>query len=123
MNIENIHDIHWHDAVIRKVIDLPDRNEGEHRLFIELDYPVNWADEDYQIYTIQFVDVYAYEIHEGPCVNVPTILEAKDLDEKWGDAGIRTIRIETTSGYRLIRCRSLSLEKGEAVLPTIPPRA
>ncbi len=109
---ETILQIFWHDSVIRKVIDLPE--DGNHRLLIEIEYPVDWENDVWDIRTIQFQDVYGYEIHEGPCVNVPTILDANELDERWSALGVYTIRIETTGGYRIVRCKSLSLEKGGA---------
>ncbi len=111
---EIIRDICWHDSVVRKVVDLPEA--GKHRLLIELDYPVDWENDVIETHTIQFLDVYNYEIHEGPCMGSPTIMDANELDERWSDAGVHTIRIDTTWGYRIVRCKSLSLEKGKASL-------
>ncbi len=110
----DIADIHWHDSVVRKIVELPDPDRGEHRLLIEVDYPIDWENNVIQTYTIQFVDVFSYEIHEGPCVNVPTLLDANEIAED-DDSDVRTIRIETTGGYRIVQCVSLSLAKGEAI--------
>ena len=112
--IKNIHDVHWHDSVIRKVIEFPDPDQD--KLLIEINYPVDWYNEKYEIYTVQFRDIHGYEIHEGACAGAPVIMNATELDEIWKNHDVLTIRIETTHGYRIVRCNSLSLEKGEAVL-------
>ncbi len=108
-------EIHWQDSVVRKVVELPDPDGAEHRLLIEINSPLDWQKEEYQILTIQFHDVYSYEVHEGACWAVPIILEAKEMTPP-DEHGNRTIEIRTTAGYRTFQCTSLSVEKGEAVL-------
>ncbi len=100
--------IHWHDTSIRKVLELPSRQEN--RLIMEVNYPVDWENQKWEIYTIHFSNVHTYEIHEGPCAGPHTILDATERQIEY--AGIRTLRLETTAGYRVIKCKSFSLCAG-----------
>jgi hypothetical protein len=68
--------IHWHDSLIKKVIEIP----SEERLLFEVDYPVDWEIQIWEPHTIEFEDLYTYEIHEGPLAGSPTILDATKLD-------------------------------------------
>ena len=108
----DINSVHWHDTVIRKVLELPSRQENQ--LFFEVDYPVDWENQKWEVYTIHFSNVHIYEIHEGACAGPYTILDATELEI--GYAGIRTLRLDTTAGYRLIKCKSFSLSAGKISL-------
>ena len=103
----NIQEIHWHDCKIRKVIELP----ASERLLFEVDYPVDWEESDFQPHTIVFDEVFTYEIHEGPFTGSPTILSASETNH--GPEGELVVRLETSAGYRVIRCRSILLQKPE----------
>ena len=58
----DVDDIFWHDSVIKKVIELPEKDA----VLFEIDYPVNWGKDEYEVHTLAFSGVRGYEIHEGP---------------------------------------------------------
>jgi len=99
--------IHWHDSVIKKVVELP----SEERLLFEVDYPVDWENQKWELHTIEFADLHTYEIHEGPFVGSPTILDAakSDVDEY----GNSTFKLDTNAGYRIIICKKISITEGK----------
>lgn len=103
-----IDDIHWHDSLIRKVTEI--RSKDKTSIQIEVKYPIDWENNIFELQTIQFSDVYNYQIHEGPYNGPPTILNANAIEEI-DTHGISTIRLETTAGYRTIRYHTLSLSK------------
>ena len=75
-------EIHWHDSVIRKVVELP----AEEKLLIEVDYPVDWENQKWEPHIIEFANLHTYEIHEGPFAGSPTILDATKSDiDKYGN--------------------------------------
>ena len=71
---------------------------------------MDWEAGDFAPHTIGFEDVYTYEIHEGQRVGPPTLLDAtaSEMDKY----GAREIRIETAAGYRIVRCKDITLKEG-----------
>lgn len=101
-----INTIHWHDSVILKVIELP----SEDRLIFEVDYPVDWENNKWSPHTIEFHGLHIYEIHEGPFVGSPTILDATELEtDKYGN---KTLKIDTNAGYRVVKYKDISIAEG-----------
>ena len=96
-------EIHWHDSKIKRVIELPEQD----MLLLDIDYPVDWESDKYEPHRVTFVDVYVYEIHEGPIVGAPTLRSA---EEQPAENGTRKIRLDTTAGYRIIRCRQIAIQ-------------
>ena len=100
-------EIHWHDSVIRKVVELP----AEEKLLIEVDYPVDWENQKWEPHIIEFANLHTYEIHEGPFAGSPTILDATKSDiDKYGNS---TFRLETNAGFRIVKCKEISIIKGK----------
>jgi hypothetical protein len=97
--------IHWHDCVIKRVVELP----AEDRLLFEVDYPVDWDNQLWELRTIVFGDVYTYEIHEGPFAGSPTILDATAIATD--QQGVCVIKVETNAGYRMVKCMNVSLSE------------
>lgn len=102
----NIESIHWHDSQIRKVIEIP----GAEQLIFEVDYPVDWKQNQFEPHSISFDKVCAYEIHEGPIAGAPTILDALLLEVD--SHAVYTLRIDTNAGHRIVRCMQVTLSKG-----------
>lgn len=102
----NIEQIYWHDSVLRKVVEIPALG----KLFFEVDYPVDWENNEFSPHTIKFAEVCSYEIHEGPFQGALTILDASSSEAD--QFGTRTIRVETNAGFRIVRCKSIVLEPG-----------
>lgn len=103
----SVDEIHWHDCSIRKVVELPEREQ----ILFEVDYPVDWDNGVYEPHTISFDDVYTYDIQEGAIRGAPTILGATASDTN--QEGVISVRIETNAGYRVVQCRAVSIERGE----------
>ncbi|AEI94766.1 hypothetical protein [Roseobacter litoralis] len=106
-----IHDIFWHDSTINKVIELPEKDV----ILFEIDYPINWEENVFEIHTLTFSGVHGYEIREGPFVGAPAIMGATKsayLETK----NVHKLRLDTNAGYRVILCEALSLRKGKAYL-------
>ena len=93
--------------MIKKVVEIP----SEERLLFEVDYPVDWENQKWEVYTIGFEDVFIYEIHEGPFAGSPTILDTTEIDKD--NNGISTFKLDTNAGYRIIKCRDISIIKGK----------
>ena len=103
----NYNDIHWHDSVILRVIEIP----SEARLLFEVDYPMDWENQKWEAHTIGFEDLFTYQIHEGPFAGSPTILEATKLSmDAYGNT---TLRLDTTAGYRIIKFKVISITRGK----------
>ena len=95
-------EIHWHDSRIQRVIELP----AADKLLLDIDYPVDWATSRFEPHRVTFSDVYVYQIHEGPIAGAPTLLSA---EEEPAENETRNIRLDTTAGHRLIRCRQITI--------------
>lgn len=99
----NIDHINWHDSTIRRVIETP----GDGTVAFDVRYPVDWVNNVFDFRNILFKEIYAYEIHEGPFLGSPTILDASV--SKADQYGVCTIRLDTNAGFRILRCKSLEL--------------
>ena len=97
----DLSEIHFHDSQIRRVIELPARDE----IHLEVDYPVDWEREVYEPRVIVFADVLDYAVHEGP-FGTPFIMSVSELEQ---DEGRTLLRIDTTAGFRLLRCAAVEL--------------
>ena len=94
-NNMNIHDTHWHDCHIKRVIEHTEKDI----IIFEISHP---SGEEYDSCNeIVFKDFIDYEIHEGPFLGQPTILDVIVINE---DSNMAAIKIETNAGYRLLKC-------------------
>ena len=100
-------EIHFHDSVLRRVIEVTEVDE----LHMEVEYPVDWQNEQYEPRTIVFKEVLDYEVHEGDVSGSPTILSVEQVG---ADAQRVALRIETSAGYRVLKCHSIDLQHGTA---------
>lgn len=95
-------DIHFHDAIIRRVTE----NTEEDSLSFEVDYPVDWEKNTYEQRVIIFWDVLNYEVHEGPFAGPPTLLG-------WSIVGTSNdreiVRLETSAGHRQLAFKKVEL--------------
>ena len=98
----NISDIHFHDTQILRVIE---DTEGD-ILSMEVDYPVNWENNEFEPRTLVFADAYNYQVHEMPFWGSPMILEMEVLGktDRWTH-----LRLRTNAGYRDVSCVSVEL--------------
>jgi hypothetical protein len=95
-------DIHFHDSVVRRVVEVAET----HDLFVEVLYPVDWENNVFEPRVIAFRDVLNYRIEEGPFVGSPTILDAYDEgpEGEW-----RRVTLQTNAGTRSLLFRSVEL--------------
>jgi hypothetical protein len=97
----NINDYSFHDAIILGVREYPEHQKLE----IEIDFPVDWENNKFQLRKMMFVDVISYSINTIPFVGHPTILEINELK---GSPKI-IIEIITNAGKRIIEYRDFEL--------------
>ena len=99
-----LEDIFFHDCKLVRVVELPARD----LLAFEVDYPIDWEANVFGPKTILFSNVLRYEVHEGPFLGAPVILEYT-ADED----GERTrITIHTNAGLRALSFASVDLIDG-----------
>ena len=96
--------IHFHDSEIQRVVELPALDE----LCFHLLYPGDGY--RFEPHVIAFCDVLDYAVHEGPFAGAPTILRVEDLGRREGHA---LLRVETTAGFRTLRCTGVELRLTE----------
>jgi hypothetical protein len=99
-------EIHFHDAVLRRVVEEPEAGE----LLLEVDYPVDWQADRFEPRVIVFGDVLDYSVREGNLDGAPTLLAADVVGERDGRS---LVRIETNAGHRELLCRSVTLRVSE----------
>jgi len=99
----NVHDVHWHDAQILEVR----LSTADDTLRMRLSYPVDWENDLYEERVVEFLDYYAYQEHEGPFLDCPTILEVNVEDR---ENGVSHWRVDTNAGYREFWCREFRME-------------
>ena len=104
-----IEKICWRDTVILKVLEIP----SEEKLLFEVDYPVDWDNQKWEMRIIEFKSLKRHEIHEGSFSGAPTILQADFLSKD--EFGFYLLRIETNAGHRLVQCKGISIFKGKIV--------
>jgi hypothetical protein len=98
----NVADIHFHDSVIQRVIEFPERDE----LAFEVDYPTNWENNVFEIRYIVFRDVLNYSVCEGGFVGKPTLL---DVYENGEVESRQKVTLQTNAGTRTLLYRSVAL--------------
>lgn len=106
--MEGFSEIHWHDSQIESVVDI----STDDILALNVQYPVDWDNDDYQPRAIVFEDYFAYEVHEMPFESCPTILDADVLAEvgsPFSATGCFKIHIATNAGSRFITAARIHL--------------
>ena len=98
----NISDIHFHDTQILRVIE----DSEADTLSMEVIYPVDWENNEFEPRTLVFTDAYNYQVHEMPFLGSPMILEVEVLgkNDRWTN-----LRLLTNAGYRDVTCVSVEL--------------
>ena len=100
----DISSIHFHDTGIIRVIE----ETGTDTLTMEVDYPVDWENNQFEKRKIIFEDILDYSVTEGPFQGSPTILDAKIISD---DGRRARILLETNAGQREISCSAVRLVK------------
>lgn len=102
-------DIHFHDARLRRVIELPETDD----ILFEVDYPIDWENNIFAPRVIRFRDVLNYRVDEMPFSGAPTLLDAYDQ----GCVGSRrSVVLQTNSGTRSLLFGSVDLLTPEDAL-------
>ena len=73
---------------------------------MEVKYPSNWSDDEFEKGKLVFKEAYNYQVKEIPTLGYPTILDAKVVSE---DGGWSKLRLETNAGSRELCCKSIEL--------------
>jgi len=98
----DISDIHFHDSTIRKIIEIPETDT----LIFEVDYPIDWENNTFEIRYIVFQDILEYKIEEGGFVGSPTFLDVYEN----GKTGERfNITLQTNAGTRSLSYTNVEL--------------
>lgn len=95
-------DIHFHDSRLLRVVE----DVESHDLFFEVEYPVDWENNQFEPRAIDFLDVLHYKIDEGPFAGSPTLLDAYDNGSE-GD--YQKVTLQTNAGTRSLWYRSVEL--------------
>lgn len=92
----------FHDTYIISVFEDTETDE----LTMEIDFPVNWHESEYEIKNLIFKNAFNYQIHEIRFQGKPQMLEIQILEkqEDW-----TRFRINTNAGLREISCDSVEL--------------
>ena len=98
--------IHFHDTKILKVIE----DTRDDLLTMEVNYPVDWDKNEFEKRKLIFENVLNYQVNEIAFRGMPTILDAKVLQQ---DERRTRIRLETNAGHRDLSCSAVRLEKFE----------
>lgn len=98
----NISKIHFHDTQILRVIEDTEADT----LSMEVIYPVDWENNEFEPRKLVFTDAYNYQVHEMPFWGSPMILEIEVLgkNDRWTH-----LRLLTNAGYRDVSCVSVEL--------------
>ena len=101
-----IEEISLHDSRIKSVTENPETNE----LTFNINWPKDWENNLFVDADLIFEDVLNYEVHEGPYLWNPTILDVFD-DGKHIDYEVerRKMKIETNAGYRTLYCTNVRI--------------
>ena len=93
MNATRLGEILFHDATIRRVVELPD----SHELLFYVDYAVDWERNMFEPRIIAFQGVWDYHVGEGWCEGCPVLL---DYEEFAGRDGWSGVILNTNHGTR-----------------------
>jgi hypothetical protein len=96
--------IHFHDTRILKVIEDTENDI----LIMEVNYPVNWDDNEFEKRRLLFEDILNYQVNEIAFSGSPTILDVNILEE---EERRTRIRLETNAGHRDLSCSAIQLLK------------
>ena len=94
--------IHFHDTRILKVIE----DTQSDVLTMEVNYPVDWNNNEFEKRRLVFENILNYQVHEIAFHGSPTILDAKVLQE---ESRRTRIRLETNAGHRDLSCSVVKL--------------
>jgi len=95
--------IHFHDTKILKVIEDTEND----LLTMEVIYPVDWDNNEFEKRKLIFENVLNYQVNEIDFRGSPTILGPEILTQ---DERRTRIRLETTAGHRDLSCSAIRLE-------------
>jgi hypothetical protein len=102
----NLSEISFHDSELIKVIE----NTKTDDLIFNVDWPKDWENSVFVNANLIFEHVLNYEVHEGPFVGSPTILEVNVIGEQlFNNVKRIKIKIETNAGYRSLFCTNMKL--------------
>src|SRR5947208_432458 len=96
--------IHFHDTQILKVIE----DTQSDVLTMEVNYPVDWNNNEFEKRRLVFQNVLNYQVNEIAFQGPPTILDAKIVLE---EEKRTRIRLETNAGHRELSCSAVNLIK------------
>lgn len=99
-----IDEIHFHDSVINRVVEVTNVDE----MRFEVSYPADWEANQFEPKLIVFTDVLNYVVDEGPFFGAPTILGVTQIEQTTATGHTR-IEIQTNSGVRTLSCKSVDL--------------
>lgn len=102
----DISEIHFHDTRILRVIEDPEQDT----LTMEVSYPVDWENNEFEPRILVFANAYNYQVHEMPFHGAPTILDVDILGttDRW-----TLLRLQTNAGFRDVTCVSVMLTSPE----------
>ncbi|MEI9961945.1 MAG: hypothetical protein WDM76_12675 [Limisphaerales bacterium] len=100
----DISTIHFHDTQILKVIE----DTQTDTFTMEVEYPVDWENNQFEKRRLIFMDAIDYKISEISFQGSLTILDAKIISK---DDRRSRIRLETNAGYRELSCTSVQLSE------------
>ena len=94
--------IHFHDTRILRVTE----DCGADTLTMEVEYPVDWERNVFEIRRLIFEDVHNYQIFEGPFHGPPVILQAEIIgtEDRWS-----RLLLQTNAGRRELNCTEVRL--------------
>ena len=98
----NLSAIHFHDCRLKRVTEI---TASDDYLF-EVEYPIDWEQNQFAPRTIVFRNVLEYSVHEGAFQGPPTLLDVL-VGEQVGRH--YRLRIETNAGYRTLLCSNVEL--------------
>lgn len=98
----DLHDIHFHDSQLIRVVEIAET----HDLHFEVHYPVDWEHNVFEPRTIAFLDVLNYRVEEGPFLGAPTLLDAYDRGH---EGEYRSVTLQTNAGTRSLLFREVEL--------------
>lgn len=103
----DISDIHFHDSLLIRVIEVAET----HDLLFVVNYPVDWENNQFERRIIAFIDVLNYSVDEGPFVGAPTLLDAYDDGE---EGNYRKVTLQTNAGTRSLWYKSVDLRQDDS---------
>lgn len=100
--MENINTIHWHDAEIESVVEIPSKDQ----LIFNIRYPEDWNQNSFVPKAIIFNGYHSQIVEEIPFDGKPTILSASIVGK---EDSYTTIKLETNAGNRYVIAKSIDI--------------